>query len=83
MASTTKINLQLRHWPIIRWVKLAMGLMFVAAGMDGNEPVIAVFGGLLAASSIFGISRCDNGCAMPFSSEDLDSHDKQGVKDGN
>jgi hypothetical protein len=67
MAVTTRVILQLRNWTLIRWIRLAMGLMFIFAGIDGNTTVVAIFGAALAVSSILGLSQCDKGCPIPAS----------------
>jgi hypothetical protein len=83
MSGTVKIILQLRQWTLFRWVKLAMGLMFVFAGIDGGEPVITVFGGILAASSLFGLSQCDHDCEVDRHPSTQETNDSTEVQNGN
>jgi hypothetical protein len=83
MLGTLKIIFQLRQWTLFRWAKLAIGLMFVFAGIDGGEPVIAVFGGVLAFSSLFGLSQCDQGCALNRHPSTSDLNNSTEAKHGN
>ncbi|HEX2900062.1 MAG TPA: hypothetical protein VHS96_10115, partial [Bacteroidia bacterium] len=71
-----------RQWTPIRWVRLGMGLVFVMAGMDGHEPWIAVFGAILATSSILGVSQCDQSCAPQHPEKNSDINPNPISKDG-